>query len=78
MKDCECPPHRPGRALTGASGPRRTIHVFVSLADNQNQGIVPVPARLGRSVLEKALKLDSKFLEQHPEFRSHYKEPAKQ
>jgi hypothetical protein len=37
-----------------------------------------VPARLGQSVLEKALKLDSKFLEQHPEFRSHYKEPAKQ
>lgn len=25
----------------------RTVHVFVSLADNQNQGIVPVPARLG-------------------------------
>jgi len=28
-------------------GERRTVHVFVSLADNQNQGIVPVPARLG-------------------------------
>ncbi len=26
---------------------RRTVHVFVALADNQNQGIVPVPARLG-------------------------------
>src|SRR5690348_9011342 len=26
---------------------QRTVHVFVSLADNQNQGIVPVPARLG-------------------------------
>ncbi len=25
----------------------RTIHVFVALADNQHQGIVPVPARLG-------------------------------
>ena len=25
----------------------RTIHVFVALADNANQGIVPVPARLG-------------------------------
>src|ERR1700682_1553414 len=25
----------------------RTIHVFVALADNQNQGIVPVPAKLG-------------------------------
>jgi len=26
---------------------RRTIHVFVALADNENQGIVPVPAQLG-------------------------------
>jgi hypothetical protein len=25
----------------------RVMHVFVALADNQNQGIVPVPARLG-------------------------------
>lgn len=25
----------------------RTVHVFVALADNQNQGIVPVPAALG-------------------------------
>jgi hypothetical protein len=25
----------------------RVVHVFVALADNQNQGIVPVPARLG-------------------------------
>jgi hypothetical protein len=25
----------------------RTIHVFVALADNQHQGIIPVPARLG-------------------------------
>jgi tetratricopeptide (TPR) repeat protein len=31
-----------------------------------------------QSVLEKALKLDPKFLEEHPEFRSHYKEPVKQ
>ncbi len=30
--------------------PKRTIHVFVSLADNQNQGIVPVPARLGNGL----------------------------
>lgn len=30
-----------------AQGPPRTIHVFVALADNVNQGIVPVPARLG-------------------------------
>jgi hypothetical protein len=26
----------------------RTVHVFVALADNQHQGIVPVPARLGK------------------------------
>jgi hypothetical protein len=25
----------------------RTIHVFVALADNQHQGIIPVPAKLG-------------------------------
>lgn len=25
----------------------RTVHVFVALADNQNQGIIPVPAALG-------------------------------
>jgi len=34
-------------AQTSAKG---TIHVFVSLADNQNQGIVPVPARLGNGL----------------------------
>lgn len=27
--------------------PMRTVHVFVALADNQHQGIVPVPAKLG-------------------------------
>src|SRR5262249_18687883 len=32
------------------SSPTRTIHVFVALADNQNQGIVPVPARLGNGL----------------------------
>jgi hypothetical protein len=25
----------------------RTVHVFVALADNQSQGIVPVPAKIG-------------------------------
>lgn len=30
-----------------AQGSPRTVHVFVALADNVNQGIVPVPARLG-------------------------------
>jgi hypothetical protein len=32
------------------NGPTRTVHVFVALADNQNQGIVPVPARLGNGL----------------------------
>jgi hypothetical protein len=35
----------------GAAWPQdsavRTVHVFVALADNQNQGIVPVPAKIG-------------------------------
>ncbi|MFY9560627.1 MAG: hypothetical protein WAQ52_10375 [Terriglobales bacterium] len=30
--------------------PLRTIHVFVALADNEHQGIVPVPARLGNGL----------------------------
>lgn len=30
-----------------AQTPPRTVHVFVALADNKNQGIVPVAARLG-------------------------------
>jgi hypothetical protein len=30
-----------------AQTPPRTIHVFVALADNVSQGIVPVPAKLG-------------------------------
>ena len=34
-------------ANAGAQESARTIHVFVALADNQNQGIVPVPAKLG-------------------------------
>ncbi len=29
---------------------KRTVHVFVALADNQNQGIVPVPQRLGNGL----------------------------
>lgn len=32
------------------NAPARTVHVFVALADNQNQGIVPVPARLGNGL----------------------------
>jgi hypothetical protein len=33
--------------LAAQESPPRTVHVFVALADNQHQGIVPVPARLG-------------------------------
>lgn len=36
--------------LQAQGSPKRTIHVFVSLADNQNQGIVPVSARLGNGL----------------------------
>ena len=31
----------------GAGVTLRTVHVFVALADNEHQGIVPVPAKLG-------------------------------
>jgi hypothetical protein len=34
--------------VAAQSSPARTVHVFVALADNLNQGIVPVPARLGK------------------------------
>jgi hypothetical protein len=34
--------------LAAQSSPPRTVHVFVALADNANQGIVPVPAKLGK------------------------------
>src|SRR4051794_18726638 len=34
-------------AVVSAQGPPKVVHVFVALADNQYQGIVPVPARLG-------------------------------
>jgi hypothetical protein len=30
--------------------PPRAVHVFVALADNEHQGIVPVPARLGNGL----------------------------
>src|SRR5262245_31877889 len=35
------------RASAGTEPRTRLVHVFVALADNKNQGIVPVPARLG-------------------------------
>jgi hypothetical protein len=36
----------PGLPACGQSSPK-TVHVFVALADNKNQGIVPVAAKLG-------------------------------
>lgn len=33
-----------------AQGSPRVVHVYVALADNVNQGIVPVPARLGNGM----------------------------
>ena len=33
--------------LGGLQGYSQTLHVFVALCDNEHQGIVPVPARLG-------------------------------
>lgn len=33
--------------ILSAKVPLRTVHVFVALADNAHQGIVPVPAKLG-------------------------------
>jgi hypothetical protein len=32
------------------NSPIRTVHVFVALADNEHQGIVPIPARLGNGL----------------------------
>ncbi len=38
------------QCVQAQNAPARTVHVFVALADNQNQGIVPVPARLGNGL----------------------------
>jgi hypothetical protein len=37
-------------SLRAQDVPVRTVHVFVALADNEHQGIVPVPARLGNGL----------------------------
>jgi hypothetical protein len=39
-----------GTPLQAQDVPIRTVHVFVALADNQHQGIVPVPSRLGNGL----------------------------
>jgi hypothetical protein len=36
-----------GLSCAAAQPKIRVVHVFVALADNAHQGIVPVPARLG-------------------------------
>ncbi len=36
-----------GVASCAQNSELRTVHVFVALADNQSQGIIPVPAKLG-------------------------------
>jgi hypothetical protein len=36
--------------LHAQATPIRTVHVFVALADNTHQGIVPVPARIGNGL----------------------------
>lgn len=38
----------PGAAGRAQPAPPRTIHVYVALADNHSQGIVPVPEKIGR------------------------------
>lgn len=37
-------------ACAAENTPKPSIHVFVALADNQHQGIVPVPAKLGNGL----------------------------
>ncbi len=39
-----------GSYSQGQARSQRTIHIFVALSDNQNQGIVPVPAKLGNGL----------------------------
>jgi tetratricopeptide (TPR) repeat protein len=55
-----------------------TAELFAQHANALIQGTPPGYEIELQSVLEKALKLDPKFLEAHPEFRPHYKEPTNQ
>lgn len=55
-----------------------TPEIYAQHANALIQGTPPGYEQELQSVVEKALKLDSKFLEEHPEFRSYYKEPGKQ
>ena len=42
-------------AAPGLESAMRTVHVFVALADNQSQGIVPVAATLGNGKTRNAI-----------------------
>jgi hypothetical protein len=42
------PAPTPNPVPAPAAASVKTIHVFVALCDNKNQGIVPVPEKLGR------------------------------
>jgi tetratricopeptide (TPR) repeat protein len=55
-----------------------TVEIYAQHANALIQDTTPGYEMELQSVLEKALKLDPKFLDQHPEYRSRYKEPAKQ
>ena len=55
-----------------------TPGIYAQHANALIQGAFPGYEVELQMVLEKALKLDPKFLDEHPEYRSQYKEPAKQ
>jgi len=55
-----------------------TPGIYAQHANALIQGAFPGYEVELQMVLEKALKLDPKFLDEHPEYRSRYKEPAKQ
>jgi tetratricopeptide (TPR) repeat protein len=55
-----------------------TAELYAQHANALIQGEPPGYESELQSVIEKALKLDPKFLDEHPEYRSRYKEPAKQ
>jgi tetratricopeptide (TPR) repeat protein len=56
----------------------RTPELYAQHANALIQGTPPGYEAELQSVLEKALKVDPTFLVEHPDFRTHYKEPAKQ
>jgi hypothetical protein len=55
-----------------------TAELYAQHANALIQGEPPGYESQLQSVLEKALRLDPKFLDEHPEYRSRYKEPTKE